>query len=391
MGGATEPQLRWNQLKKQGLLGKIKRSFNDVAKDALGLHSTDYWTPYLSAWPRIGDYDASQVFDAVNNGNHLYRRPTFRNTNHMIHIDNLPLILRALGPSLARSMRLAPPIKDLSEKELEERIGEIVGVLKEKSLSINDLKKKLPHSSKQMRWLLLVANGRGLVIRTRGSHAKSNRLDYDLVSRWVKGFKLLEITEEEARTQLVMKYVEHFGPVTLDDFSWWMPCKKTEGKKLVANLGEELSTIKIQGKQHLMSLSDLEEAASLAAPSEPLVSFLPYEDHFPKAFTIRTWYLTEEAKKYLFPRRPEHYRPPEMNPPPSGPPTGMNQSGEIRPSIWVDGKVVGRWEIDLSDGNTVVNIGFVSSVPSRVKKIIEETRENLREFIQFRLVPISGG
>ncbi|MHA2426118.1 MAG: DNA glycosylase AlkZ-like family protein, partial [Candidatus Thorarchaeota archaeon] len=185
MGGATETQLRWNQLRKQRLLGESKGTFYDVAKESLGLHSTDYWTPYLSAWARVGDYDASKIFKDVNSGNSLYRRPAFRNTHHLIHIDNLALILGALGPHLTRHMRPAPPIKDLSDNELEERIAEILRALEKRSMSMNELKKELPHIGNQMRWLLLIANGRGTVIRTRGTHAKSTRLDYDLVNRWV--------------------------------------------------------------------------------------------------------------------------------------------------------------------------------------------------------------
>ncbi len=391
MGDVTEAQLRWNQLRKQRLLGESKGTFHDIARDALGLHSTDYWTPYLSAWARVGNFDASSVFKDVNCGDSLFRRPAFRNTHHMIHIDNLPLILGALGPHLTRHMRPAPPIKDLSDNELEERIAEVLNALEKSSKSMNDLKKELPHIGNQMRWLLLIANGRGLVIRTKGTHAKSTRLDYDLVSRWVKGFRPLEMTEEEARTHLVLRYIEYFGPISMNDLSWWMPCKKTEGKKLVANLEGQITTVDVQGKPHMITNEDLEYASSIDKPSDPIVSFLPYEDHFPKAFTDRTWYLSEDAKKKLYPRRPEHYRPPEMNPPPPGPPKGMNASGEMRPSIWVDGKVVGRWEIDQSDGDVAINIGLIQSVPSKERKIIDAKRLELNVFIQNQLVPISGG
>ncbi|MFW9849490.1 MAG: DNA glycosylase AlkZ-like family protein [Candidatus Thorarchaeota archaeon] len=391
MGGVTESLLRWNQLRKQGLDGEHRGSFYDVAREALGLHSTDYWTPYLSVWARIGNYDATKVFNKVNSGNLLYRRPAFRNTHHMIHIDNMPLILAALGPHLTRNMRPAPPIKELSDTELEDRISEIVSVLEQGPMNMTDLKKELPHIGNQMRWLLLMANGRGLVIRSRGSHARSNRLDYDLFSRWVKGFKPLEISEEEARTQLALQYIQYFGPVTLDDLCWWMPCKITEGKKIVKNLGTEITTYDVQGTPHFITIKDLEFASSIEEPTEPIVNFLPYEDHFPKAFTHRAWYLTDDARDVLYPRLREHYWPPEMMPPPPGPPKGMNASGEMRPSIWMDGQVVGRWEIDTSNGSVVVSYGLFSKVTSKVKKIVESKRDDLKEFIENQLLPISGG
>ncbi|MGY5852224.1 MAG: hypothetical protein RTU92_01500, partial [Candidatus Thorarchaeota archaeon] len=70
MTEVTLDQLRMNQLRKQRLLGDHELDFYDIAKEQLGLHSTDYWTPYLSVWSRIGDYDAKSVFSSLNSGSH---------------------------------------------------------------------------------------------------------------------------------------------------------------------------------------------------------------------------------------------------------------------------------------------------------------------------------
>ncbi|MDF1539834.1 MAG: winged helix DNA-binding domain-containing protein, partial [Candidatus Thorarchaeota archaeon] len=361
-----------------------------VARGAIALHSTDYWTPYLSAWARIGDFEAEQVFKSMNtSGKYLLRRPAFRNAHHVIHIDMFPLILSALGPHLARSMRPAPPIKGLSDAELEERIDEIIGVLSDGPASMNDLKKKLPHIGDQMRWILLMANGRGLVIRTRSTHARNNRLDYDLLSRWIDGASIPKMEEEQARRELTLRYISTFGPVSLDDFSWWLPAKKTEAKKLFGNLTEDINMVEADGKPCYMTKDDLEISSSLEPPSEPIVFFLPYEDHFPKAYKDRQWYLSEDMENILFPRNREHYWPPKMEPPPPGPPKGMNASGEKRPSIWVNGRIVGRWEIDQEKDDVTVSIGLIEKVDSKVKPLIEEKRQSLQEFIQKRLIPIS--
>lgn len=391
MTNPTVEQMRWNQIRKQGLLDTIHRDFYDVVKSSIALHSTDYWTPYLSAWARIGDFDAEQVFMNMNSsGDLLVRRPAFRNTHHLIHTENLPLILRALGPHLERSMRPAPPLKHLSDKELDRCIEEIIGILKEGPASMNDLKERLPHIGDQMRWILLIANGRGLTIRTRGSHARSSRLDYDLVSRWVGKIDLTDTSEEDARKELALKYIDLFGPVSIDDLSWCLPAKKTESKKILSDLSMDITDVSLNGDPHYMTKTDIELATSLELPSNPVVFFLPYEDHFPKAFKNRSWYMSEELQPIIFPRNREHYWPPKLNPPPPGPPKGMNASGEKRPSIWVDGKIVGRWEIDQEGSNAIVSIGIASKISPKVKPIIEEKRNELQTFIEERLLPISG-
>ncbi len=390
MSDVSVEQLRWNQLRKQGLLERVHKDFYDVARGALALHSTDYWTPYLSAWARIGNFDAEQVFKSMNtSGKHLLRHRAFRNAHHVIHADMFPLILNALGPHLARSMRPAPPIKDLSDAELEERIEEIIGVLSDGPASMNDLKKKLPHIGDQMRWILLIANGRGLVIRTKSTHARNNRLDYDLLSRWIGGASIPKMKEEDARRELTLRYISIFGPVSIDDFSWWLPAKKTEANSLFSSLADDISMVEVDGKSCFITKDDLEIASSVEPPSEPVVFFLPYEDHFPKAYKDRLWYLSEHMREVLFPRNREHYWPPKMEPPPPGPQKGMNASGEKRPSIWVDGKIVGRWEINQEDEDTIVSIGLVEKVSSKAKSLIKEKQQTLSEFIQRHLIPIS--
>ena len=46
----TPEQLHWNQLRKQHLLDEKVTNYYEVAETQLGLHSTDYWTPYFSVW-----------------------------------------------------------------------------------------------------------------------------------------------------------------------------------------------------------------------------------------------------------------------------------------------------------------------------------------------------
>ena len=389
MGDSLAAQLRRYQFYKQGLIERIYRDFYEVADAAIGLHSTDYWTPYLSAWARIGDYDAKQVFDSLNAGKTVVRRRAFRNTLHVVHIDNYGLILGGLGPQLERSMRLAPPIKDLTDSEVEDRIVEIQQSLQDGPLSMNDMKKKLPHIGEQLRWLFLIANARGLIVRTEGSHARSTRLDYDLASRWLGDYNLPKIGEETAISELIFKYIDHFGPVTINDLAWWIPLKVTETKEFLQKLGTRISEIKVDDKNHIITSDDLEKAKSLEIPEESTVSLLPYEDHFPKAFKERSWYITSEIEKMLFPRNREHFWPPKMNPPPPGPPKGMNASGEIRPSIWIDGKIVGRWEVETDEDQANVQYAIVAKVAKSLQDEVAQECEDLSEFINKRLLPIS--
>jgi uncharacterized protein YcaQ len=381
-------QARLNLWRKQGFLEKELVDFYDVVETLFGLHSTDYWSPYLSVWSRIGDYDAKSVFDDLNSGKHIIRSRAFRNTQHVILVEDLPLLVAALGSHLERSMMPAPPIKNLTEREREHLLTEVLAAFEDGPLNAQGLKRIVPNLGEMSRWLLLILMARGLIVRTEAGNARSNQQKYDLTSRWLPGIPLSEMTEHEARTKLVYKYVSSFGPVSVDDLAWWLPCKKSEASALLSSFREKLSIIKVDGNEHYMITEDYEAASNLDEDNEVGVVMLPYEDSFPKAYANRTWFVSDRAREVLFPRRPEYYWPPEMRPP-EGPPRGMNASGELRPSIWYNGMIVGRWEIDKASREYDVRVGLVEEIPRQARSDLDEKRDDLVSFINDRLAPIS--
>ncbi|MGY5875494.1 MAG: winged helix DNA-binding domain-containing protein [Candidatus Thorarchaeota archaeon] len=390
MTDATMDQLRLNQLRKQYLVGEHQVNFYDIARDQLGLHSTDYWTPYLCVWSRIGNYDAKSVFESLNTGNHIVRANSFRSTVHVLHADNLALIIRATGPELHRKNRKAPPLRKLSDEELDATIDTVLGVLAEKPLMMKDLKKALPECKDVMRWLLLIAAGQGKLIRASASHARNNLTSYALTSDWVKGFKPSTLSEEEALREVIHRYIKRFGPVTIDDIRWWLAISKIKVKDSLNGLEEIVVPFERTDSVFYMDSDDLSVAASLEKTKEDLVWLLPYEDHFAKAFTERIWYLSEEFYSKLYPRFRTFNWPPENPAPPEGYTGGaVNASGEIRPSIWVNGRVVGRWEFDEKGDVMSIKTALYGKVTKSQTELISNKVESLLEFVKGRLLPIS--
>ncbi|MHA1186994.1 MAG: hypothetical protein ACTSSK_09005 [Candidatus Heimdallarchaeota archaeon] len=108
---------------------------------------------------------------------------------------------------------------------------------------------------------------------------------------------------------------------------------------------------------------------------EPIINFLPYEDHFPKAFTIRNWFISEELAEKLTDK-------------------GTINMGQIRPSIWINGEIKGRWEINwLDDKKTKLEIQLtylsddVIKTPN-IMKLVENERITLEAFYNAQLIPV---
>ena len=393
MPKVSAEQLHWNQLRKQFLLDEKASDFHQVVKTQLGLHSTDYWTPYLSVWARIGDYDASKVFEDIDNGIGLVRTHAFRTTIHLMHIDNLSLILSATGPSLFRAYRNDKyrKIDILNDKEIEDMLGKVRMALEEGPLTTSELKKAVPKVGENVRSAILMLMARGEVTRAKAKHARSNLTSYALLEKWAKGFKLEIIEEDDAISQLIRRHIELFGPVSVDDTAWWFKQTKTTVKNTIRDIGEDVVSIQIDGTEKFVSASDLEVASSLESPTDKPVWFLPYEDHFLKAFIDRRRFISEEIQPKTSPADKKHFWPSKPDEPRVMPSPGIRATGEVRPTIWFDGEVVGRWEMDDTGKQKEIVTSLYSKLAKKHLDRIEEVRISLEDFINTSLVPISGG
>jgi len=392
VGDPTLDQMHWNQLRKQFLLDEKVANYKDIAKYQLGLHSTDYWTPYLSTWTRLGDFDAKDMFESLDNGKDLVRTHAFRTTVHVMHIENLSMIISATGPSLFKAFRKDKyrKVDILSDREIEKMLISVKDALREKPLTTSELKKVVPDVGDHVRSALIMLMARGEVVRAKAPHARSNLTSYALLENWVDGFKLETIDEGVALADLIRMHIERFGPVSIDDIAWWLRLSKTSVKSAISKIEENVVKVTIETGEGFMENSDYEAASTLEKPKEDLVWFMPYEDHFLKALINRSKFIDDEIEPKLFPSYRTHFWPSNPDAPKVEPSKGLRATGEVRPSIWLNGKVVGRWEIDDEDQKKIV-----TSVYRKVSKQqlthIEQVRRDLEEFVNKRLVPISGG
>jgi hypothetical protein len=68
----------------------------------------------------------------------------------------------------------------------------------------------------------------------------------------------------------------------------------------------------------------------------------------------------------------------------------MNQSGEIRPTIWLDGQIIGRWELDKVEKEIHVVLSLYTNVSKDIQDLVETERQKLEKFVNQRLLPISS-
>jgi hypothetical protein len=389
----TLEQIRWNHFRKQQLLDEKPPDFYEIAKTQLGLHSTDYWTPYLSVWARIGNFNAKKMFESINNGKNLVRTHAFRTTLHVIHVDNLSLILNATGPSLYKASRMDKfrKMNLFNDQEIEHMLNRVREILKERPLQMSAIKRAAPDVKADMRSLLVMLMARGEVVRAKAGHARSNLTSYALMDKWIDGFRMKVMDEREAVTEIIGRYIERFGPVTINDIAWWLRVTKTTAKNSLQALNDSLVSLELQQNERYMTKSDYEIATSLDVLKTDLVWFLPYEDHFLKAFIDRTTFIGETIQPKLFPADRKHHWPSNPDAPLVLPSKGIRTTGEVRPSIWFNGEVIGRWEIDDDGNQKKIVTSLYSKNTKTIQARVKQVRRDLEEFVNSSLLPISGG
>jgi hypothetical protein len=339
-----------------------------LVRHSIGLHSTDYATPYLSARARVGDFEPAPLFARLSRGDGLVRVNAMRGTVHVVHVHDLPLIVAACG-------RRPAELKALSDRELAAGVAALCEVLQDGPLGNHELKAALPSHAPTLRAWLLAAMAQGEVIRADGPHARSNRTRYALTRQWVAGYEPSELPAPEARRLLLLRAVHTFGPLTVDDLAWWLPAPKREVTAALVS-DRELEHTEVEGVTYWFGAA----LASVSAPPRDGHGawFLPYEDALLKAYLDRGWCLAPGLQKVIFPMRLGHWAPPDGADPGPGPWPGPNATGEARPSIWWGGRVVGRWE----EGESSVQWQLHADVGAEGKAEIGASAAQLAKFLK---------
>ena len=324
-------------LRRARLHAQAAPDIDSLVRSQIGLHSTDYATPYLSAVERVPGFDPASLFARLQAGDGLLRMNAFRNTVHVVHVDDAGLVSAATGAAVEKTGRRSAGLRTLSDAAIDRGIDTLCAAITGGVHTNAAIKAAVPELASDVRMWMYIAMGRGLVVRADGPHARSNRVRYALAQEWCP-FERPD--PEEARRALLLRAIDAFGPLTADDLAWWLPAPKGEVKRVLDAAGPDYASITEDGTTYWYhrSLPDTAVDGELGA------WLLPYEDALLKGYRDREWLLAPGLRAVVFPRLVHHWAPPDGADPGDDASSGANVSGEARPSIWWDGRVVGRWE-----------------------------------------------
>jgi hypothetical protein len=204
-------------------------------------------------------------------------------------------------------------------------------------------------------WVLFLLAADGRIVRGRpGGSWTSSQWRWSPVDRWLPD-GMAELPVEEARTELARRWLAAFGPGTVADLRWWTGW--TAGHVKQALNAIKPVEVDLDGTTGLVLPDDL---APEAEP-EPWVALLPALDPTAMGWSERSWYLGAHG------------------------PALFDRSGNIGPTVWSDGRIVGGWA-QRADGEIVYRL--LEDVGADTVEAVEAAVGRLAKWIgAVRVVP----
>jgi Winged helix DNA-binding domain len=342
-----------------------------AAADLVGLHGTDPASVYLAAWARTREVDKAAIEDALYEERSLVRMLGMRRTVFVVPAGLVPVVQAACTDQIAERMRrqLAQVIEasDIAADGASwlKEVGEAtVRALAARGTATGaELASDEPRLRAQIVYaegksyggpvnvttrLLTLLSAEGLIVRgrPRGGWTSSQFTWFAATDQ----ARPPVLRPTAARAELVRHWLSAFGPALVSDLRWWTGLTAGHVKQALAQL--DVAEVDLHGSPGVMLTAD-EPGLGTQPDLEPWAALLPALDPTAMGWRERAWYVGEHSAA-LFDR-----------------------SGNIGPTAWWDGRIVGGWA-QRGDGEIAVRL--LEDAGAEAAAAIAAQAERLRDW-----------
>src|ERR1700761_1415440 len=331
---------RRRRLVERQLLGAPVATVAEVAESLVALHAPDPLTVYLSAWAR-SRCAVPQVDAALYEERAVVRMLGMRRTVFVVSAGLASTVQAACTDDVAKRLRrqlekdlakggvgdgeAALWLRDLETKVLRAlaaRDGGATGaqlptgepLLRTQLSYAPDKAYGGPANITSRVLVLMAAEGRMVRGHRRGGWS-SGQFEWFLPEAWLHRGAGVGAGQEAgaARVELARRWLRTFGPALVTDLQWWAGWTGAQTKAALAAL--PVAEVDLDGQAGIALADDLEFPADMP----PAVALLPALDPTPMGWQARSWYLGPHT------------------------PVLFDRPGNIGPTVWWAGRVVGGW------------------------------------------------
>ncbi|NNH72081.1 winged helix DNA-binding domain-containing protein [Nocardia uniformis] len=315
----------------------------EIVRAMVVLHATDPATVFLSVAARSREVEPGHVEKALYEDRTLLRMLAMRRTMFVAPLELVPVLQASCADALADKQRRTygryieqAGVVDgdiatwLAEVEAETHAA----LLARGSATGAQLSKEVPRLRTQVdaapgksyskpsnitTWVLVALGAEGRIVRGRPNGSwSSSQYTWAPIESWLPA-GVPKLSAEDARAELVRRWLFAFGPAPVSDIKWWTGWTTGEVRKALRHL--DTVEVDLDGVTGLVLADDVDPVPT----PEPWAALLPALDPTPMGWQSRDWYLGPHA------------------------PALFDRNGNIGPSVWWDGRIVGGWA-QRSDG-----------------------------------------
>ncbi len=325
--------------------GAMAGSPVQVARSLVAVQSTDPSSVYLAMLARMTGGGIKSVERALYQDKTLIRLLGMRRTVFVATLDTASLIQAACSRTVAARER-RKLLSWLAESDVGDDVDGWLAEVEQAALSALTARgeataAELAADDPRLQIRLVLARGtsfegrqsvasrvllvlaaQGQVVRARpGGSWTSHQYRWAPMTTWCPQ-GLADWEPETAAAELAHRWLEAYGPATADDLRWWTGWGKTQVRRVLTKL--QPVEVDLDGAPGIVLADDREPSPDV----QPWAALLPGLDSTPMGWQHRGWFLGEHGPR-LFDR-----------------------SGNVGPTLWWDGRIVGGWAQDR-DGEIV--------------------------------------
>jgi hypothetical protein len=342
----------------------------EVAESLVALHGTDPATVFLAVGARLADpaRTVAATQRALYEDRSLVRMHGMRHTVFVFPTELTAVVHASTGLAVAARERAAL-VKDMAKagapdaawlKEVEE--SALAALARRGQATAAELAEEEPRLREQFVYaagksyeglhtvstrLLRVLGVEGKVVRGRplGSWTSTQ-------FRWAPAPEHPELDAARAQAELLRRWLAVCGPATEADLKWWTGWRVTEVRRALAAIDARAVSLD-EGTGYVVD----GDVGPVAGPAQPWAALLPGLDPTAMGWQARDWYLAPELRPRLF-----------------------DGSGNVGPTVWWNGRVVGGWA-QRADGEIVWRLLDTEGVGRDARAAIAGEAERLRGWL----------
>jgi hypothetical protein len=314
-------------------------------------------------WARVQNLNRQDVQVALEQERSLVKIWCMRGTVHLLPAREVALFVGALGLSRLRDHQRWLVDRGLSGEGLAKISAAVLKALEAGPLTRKELGDRVTAlvGSSARPW---IEHGWGVFVKhlsyegrlcfgpNRGQEVTFARLDLWLGDRG-------SLPVDEARTSLIRRYLQGFGPATPQDFAAWSGLPMQEVNPAWQRLNDELIAVSMEGRKAWLLRNDLDDVQAQPQEGVLQVQLLPSFDVF---------LLSHRDKSHLVDAI--HYK------------RVFRKAGWLSPVVLVNGRVVGIWSHQRRGRQLELTVQLFEKGSPALREVIEAETENLGRFLE---------